>query len=135
MQLCARCGPLHLKKVTPLSQQTPLKIEVLLSPPSFFENWVKGSTLQSPPSSRKGGGRGCGEVHIMQENRSLDFSIYVILAIFYLGPTWGCLSPTQISLGNLIPYKQSFFLLRLLFPKAKKNRTEERERKFFLAGT
>ena len=42
--LCKNCNP--LKKVTPLSQHPPLKIENLLRPPPFFfENLAEGSML------------------------------------------------------------------------------------------
>ena len=37
----------------PLSQQPPLKVEVLSSPPPLFENLVGGSTL--PPPTKRGG--------------------------------------------------------------------------------
>ena len=70
-----------------------------------------------PPSSRKNGGRGWGEVHTMQENWSLDFSMWSLqsftwvphegvspqhryhLVIWYhtnkVFFSWGCFSPKQ----------------------------------------
>ena len=53
--LCKDCK-LPCKRSPPLSQLTPLKIEVLSSP-SLFENLVGVSTRPPPPTSpnRKGG--------------------------------------------------------------------------------
>ena len=48
--LCKNCNPLE-KSHRPLTQQPPLKIEVLSSPP-IFENLVGGST---PTVERQGG--------------------------------------------------------------------------------
>ena len=133
MSICRRHadpnGVPHLLRTLPSKNWGPVK------PSIFFWKLGKRFNPPVPPKQQKGWGEGgVGRCTLCKKIGALIF-LYVILAIFYLGPTCGCLSPTQISLGNLIPYKQSFFLLRLLFPKAKKNRTEERERKFFLAGT
>ena len=50
--LCKNCTPLN-KATSPLSQQPPLKVEVLSSP-SFLNNWLE---LQPPPppTSERGG--------------------------------------------------------------------------------
>ena len=48
--------PLPEKSHSPLSQQPPLKVEVLSSPPPLFENLVGGSLPPSPTPAERGGG-------------------------------------------------------------------------------
>ena len=134
MQLCARCGPLHLKKVTPLSQQTPLKIEVLLSPPSFFENWVKGSTLQSPQAAERMGGGGVGRCTLCKKIGALIFLYMWSLQFFTWVPHEGVSPQHRYHLVIWYHTNKVFFSWGCFSPKQRKTeQKKERENSSWLA--
>ena len=59
------------EKLSPLSQQAPLKIEILSRPP-FLQIWLKAQT----PCSRKGGGGGEGGAHyVTRKNFYKNFQV------------------------------------------------------------